>query len=406
MKSTSPSQKRPAYFCGIDVAKNRHVACVLDGDGTFRVRSQSFANSAAGFEQLRERLKPLGGPGQVVVALEATGHYWFSLRDHLVEHGYEVAVLNPLQTAQQAKKGIRKAKTDRIDARHIATLLKNGDYKPALVPGPFATQCRQLTRLRYTLIRQRSRIKQRLWAYLHPVWPEYEALFPNPFCRTGCKLLALAPTPADVLALQAETLGELIRKTSRGKYGAVQAEKVRQAAEGSISARRCVEGARPAIRLLLTQLDYQAELRQQLELQIAPLADRVPAYLLTLPGAEAISAVSLFGETDPIETFRSPEQLVAFAGLDLVVSESGEYQAPRRRISKRGSPVLRYTLWSMAHRACYKEGELRDYWLRKKAQGLHHLAAVTAVAVKLTRVAWRILTDRRDSLPQPPAKKH
>jgi len=404
MKPTS-LRKRYAYFCGIDVAKNRHVACVLDGDGTVAVRSQSFANSAEGYEQFLGRLQPLGGPRQVAVAMEATGHYWYSLRDHLVEQGYDVAVLNPLQTAQQAKKGIRKTKTDRIDAGHIATLRKNGDYKPALVPGPFAMQCRQLTRLRYALIRQGSRVKQRLWAYLHPVWPEYEGLFANPFCRTGRTLLATAPTPADILALEAHTLAELIRRTSRGKYGAAQAEKVRQAAQRSVGARRCVEGARPAIRLLLTQLDGQAALRQQLELEIAPLADRVPAYLLTLPGADAISAVSLFGETDPIETFGSPEQLVAFAGLDLVVSESGEYQAPRRRISKRGSPVLRHTLWSMAHRACYQEGDLRDYWLRKKAQGLHHLAAVTAVAVKLSRVAWRILTDRRDYLPQRPAKK-
>lgn len=397
--------KRYAYFCGIDVAKNRHVACVLDGDGALTVRSQAFANSADGYEQFLDRLKPLGGARQVAVAMEATGHYWYSLRDHLVERGYDVAVLNPIQTAQQAKKGIRKQKTDRIDARHIATLRKNGDYKPALVPGPFAMQCRQLSRLRYALIRQSSRIKQRLGAYLHPVWPEYEGLFANPFCSTGRKLLTLAPTPADVLTLEAEALAELIRTTSRGKYGTGQAEKVRQAAQRSIGTRRCAEGARSAIRLLLTQLDSHAALREQLELQIAPLADRVPAYLLTLPGADALSAVSLFGETDPIQTFRSPEQLVAFAGLDLVVCESGEYQAPRRRISKRGSPVLRHTLWSMAHRACYQEGDLRDYWLRKKTQGLHHLAAVTAVAVKLTHVAWRILTDRRDYLPQRPLKK-
>ena len=126
---------------------------------------------------------------------------------------------------------------------------------------------------------------------------------------------------------------------------------------------------------------------------------------MTLPGASPINVVSLFGETNPIEAFGSPSQLIAFAGLDLVVSQSGEYQATRRHISKRGSPFLRHTLWAMAHRACYQEGDLRDYWLRRKGQGLKHLEAVTAVAIKLCPIVWRIMTDRRDYLPLRPVTK-
>jgi transposase len=63
-------------------------------------------------------------------------------------------------------------------------------------------------------------------------------------------------------------------------------------------------------------------------------------YLSTLPGANAVRAASLFGETDPIHTFRTPDQLVAFAGLDPGVYQTGQYEAPHRRISKRGSPYL------------------------------------------------------------------
>jgi transposase len=162
---------------------------------------------------------------------------------------------------------------------------------------------------------------------------------------------------------------------------------------------------RTAIRLLLAQLDVLKPIREQLEGEIETLAARLPDYLMTLPGASAASIVSLFGETDPIEAFASPSQLIAFAGLDLVVSQSGDYQAARRHISKRGSPFLRHTLWAMAHRACYKEGDLRNYWLRRKGQGLSHLASVTAVAIKLCPVVWRIMTDRRNYLPQRPVTK-
>ena len=395
-------RKRTPHFCGIDVAKRKHVACVIDPDDHFVVRSQSFNNDAAGFSCLLARLKDVGGPRQVAVAMEATGHYWHSLHDFLIQEGYDVAVLNPIQTAQQAKKGIRKRKTDKIDAHHIAVLLKNREHRPALVPNDVAMTCRQLTRCRYALIGQGVRIKQLLWAKLHPVWPEYETLFANPFCKTGRKLLTTAPVPSDVLDLDRQVLAELIRTTSRGKYGPAKADQVRQAAQDSVGIARGLEGARITIRSLIAQLEAMMPIRKQLEADITALADRLPRYMLTLPGANPISVVSLFGETDPIEAFAGPSQLVAFAGLDMVVFQTGTYDAPRRRISKRGSPFLRRTLWAMAHRACYQEGDLRNYWLRKKAQGLHHLAAVTAVAVKLCHVVWRIATDRRDYLPQAP----
>jgi len=118
------------------------------------------ANDQHGYQQLLERLQQAGGPKKVLVAREATGHYWFSLRDFLAEQAYQVAVLNLIQTAQQAKKAIRKGKTDKIDAGHIATLIKNGEQRPAVVPGDLATTCRQLARLRYTFIRRSTRINE------------------------------------------------------------------------------------------------------------------------------------------------------------------------------------------------------------------------------------------------------
>lgn len=394
--------KRYTRFCGIDVGKRKHVGCVIDRDDEFVVQSQSFLNDAEGYQGLLHRLRNAAQRNRMLVGMEATGHYWYGLRDFLVSHGYEVVVLNPIQTAQQAKKGIRKSKTDKIDARHIARLLKNGEHKRTIVPGDLAMTCRQLTRLRYRLIGHVARLKLWLWSRLHPVWPEYETLLANPFCKTGRTLLMTAPTPDDVLALGPQELTELIRRTSRGRYGPTLAEKTRQAARQTVGTRRGLDGARIGIRCLLTQLEAMIPIRKQLEADIEALADQLPAYLFTLPGIHRISAVSLFGETDPIEAFSSGTQLVAFAGLDTTVFQTGQYEAPHRRITKRGSPFLRRTLWGMAHRACYQEGDLRDYWLHRKAQGLHHLAAVTAVALKLTHVAWRILTDRRDYLPKPP----
>jgi transposase len=408
MKPTSsPPQRRHNKFCGIDIAKNKHVACVIDRDGNAIVKSQTFNNDAQGYQLILDRLKEAGGPRQIAVAMEATGHYWYGLHDFLIRQGYEVAVLNPIQTAQQAKKGIRKTQTDRIDARHIAVLIKNGEGRPALIPGELGMTCRQLSRLHHTMVCQEARIKQLIWAWLHPVWPEFEPLFVNPFCKTARALLRTASIPQDVLDLSQEALHELIRKTSRGKYGPAKVDQIRQAAENSVGTHRGLVAARVGIRLLLDQIEALHPIRQQFETDIHTLADRLPAYLLTLPGISAITAVSLFGETDPIESFGLPAQLVAFAGLDPVVSQSGEptAQESKRHISKRGSPFLRKTLWTMTFRALQQEGDLRDYWLRKRRLGAHHFAAVTATAVKLCHVVWRIMIDCRDYLPQQPKTK-
>ena len=393
------SSKRYCRFCGIDVAKDKHVACILDADGRLVAAKQSFSNDAVGYDRTIRRLRQAGQRSQILIAMEATGHYWYSLHDFLQRHGYHVVVVNPIQTAQQAKKGIRKRKTDKIDARHIATLIKNGEHRPTIIPGEPAMTCRQLTRLRYSMVRQRARIKQWIHSRLHPVWPEFESSFADPLSITARALLRAAPTPEDLMAMTLDQLAQLLRRASRGRLGAERAQRIRTATETSIGMRRGLDGTRIAIGTLLDQLDALQPVEQKLQEQIERLAAQLPTYLLTLPGANALRAVSLFGETDPIESFPSPDQLVAFTGLDIDVFQTGQYTAPQRHVTKRGSPFLRRALWAMAAIAVRTEGELRTYYLRRKRHGLHHLAAVTATAIKLTRITWRILTDRRDYIP-------
>lgn len=398
-------QKRFTQFCGIDVAKNKHVACIINRDGEVVAKSRSFHNTADGYQALLTWLKDAGTPQKVVVAMEATGHYWHSLHDFLVRHRYEVAVLNPIQTAQQARKGIRKTKTDKIDARHIATLVKNNEHRPAVVPGELGMTCRLLSRQRYRLTAQISKLKQLMWAKLHPVWPEFEQLFKVPFGVTGRKVLHAAPIPKDVQALGLQALSELMRKASRGKLGAEHAQRVWHAAQNSIGMQRGLEGSRIGIQCLLAQLEFLMDLREQLEDEIQRVSTQLPAYILTLPGCNPVHAVSLYGETDPFQTYQKPSQLVAFAGLDMVVFQTGEFEAPRKRITQRGSPYLRRTLWWMAFRTLQQDGDLRNFWLRKRREGVHHLAAVTATARKLCHVIWRIMTDQRDYLQKPPGNK-
>jgi transposase len=392
--------KQYLRFCGIDIAKQKHVACIIDNNGRYLVRPKSIRNDAAGYQQILNCLKQSGRKKSILTAMEATGHYWYALHDFLIRHGYAVAVLNPIQTAQQAKQAIRKCKTDKYDAFHIANLLRSGQYKAAVVPGELAMTCRLLTRLRYRMVRQSAMIKQLVNSRLHPVWPEYEGLFSNTFGTTSMELLKTAPTPKELLELDVDDLSERIRKASRGRFGPAHTQRLLHSAKNSVGMQRGNYGISTGIKFLLEQIVATEPVRKKLDVEIQKLAARLPEYLFTLPGATDLTIVSLYGEVDPIETFERPSQLVAFAGLDPKVFQSGQYDAPGRHVSKRGSPYLRRTLWQMAYRAVCTEGDLRDFWRKKHRQNKHHLVAVTAAANKLCHIVWRIMTDRRDYIPK------
>lgn len=404
----------PTLFCGIDVGKARHVACIIDADGNFLMPSRSFNNDHAGFALLRQRLDDVRRGQPLLIGMEATGHYWYAVHEYLSsappgapgQQGYQAVVLNPLQTAQQARTQIRKTKTDKIDARHIAKVMKNGDFRRSVIPGERASTCRQLTRLWFALNCQRTRVKQLILSTLEWRWPEFEAHFSDPLGATAQAVLRLAPSPQSLLGVDLAALTQLIEKASRGRLGADLACQMLESARLSVGMRRGSEGAADAITTLLMQLDAGKHVRKHLQDSIEALAADIPACLLTLPGVSAISAVSLFAETDPISAFSCSEQLVAFAGLDPVVFQTGQYDAPRRHISKRGSPHLRRTLWLMAMVAILQPGPLRDYYKRRRAAGVHHLSAVTAIALKLCRITWRIMTDQRPYTPEPPAAKN
>jgi transposase len=394
------ASKQYLRFCGVDVAKQKHVACIIDQNGRYSVRPKSVRNDAAGYQQILNCLKQSGKTKSILTGMEATGHYWYSLHDFLARHGYTVAVINPIQTAQQTRQAIRKCKTDKYDAFHIANLLRSGQYKAAVVPSELAMTCRLLSRLRYRIVRQSAMIKQLVNSRLHPVWPEYQRLLSNKFGTTSMKLLQIASTPKELIEIDIDDLSERIRKASRGRFGPAHTQKILHSAKNSVGMQRGLYGISTGIKFLLEQIVTLEPISKKLDGEIEKLAAKLPEYLFTLPGATELTIVSLYGEVDPIETFKRPSQLVAFAGLDPKVFQSGQYNAPRRHVSKRGSPYLRRTLWQMAYRAICNEGDLRDFWRRKHRQNKHHLVAVTAAANKLCHIVWRIMTERRDYIPK------
>lgn len=112
-------------------------------------------------------------------------------------------------------------------------------------------------------------------------------------------------------------------------------------------------------------------------------------YIKTVPGVGNITAATILGEGD-INRFDNPSKLVAYAGLDSSISQSGEYEATSGHLSKRGSPYLRKALYHAAVRAEFSDPVFNAYYQKKRSEGKHHLVATNAVARKLCHTIYAV----------------
>lgn len=115
---------------------------------------------------------------------------------------------------------------------------------------------------------------------------------------------------------------------------------------------------------------------QEMEEQISVLLKQTGSYITTIPGIGDTLGAIILSEIGDIHRFDAPNKLVAFAGLDVKVSQSGEFTGTRQKISKRGSPYLRRAIWLAASRAAFCDPILSEYYQGLRARGKHHLTAI------------------------------
>ncbi len=211
---------------GIDIAKRSHVASAVDEDGGTVVESFKFDNTANGFAKMLKRLRKADAtPENSLVGMEATGRYWVALFDFLISHGYEAAVINPIQTdAFRGVWTVRKVKTDALDAAMIADLVRYKRYEPSALGDEATEELRNLARYRLSLVERSTALKNRATAILDRTFPELAGLFSNAYCPTHRELLQHCATPDQVLGTDVGTLERILREASRGRCGRAKAE--------------------------------------------------------------------------------------------------------------------------------------------------------------------------------------
>ncbi|HEX42158.1 MAG TPA: IS110 family transposase [Phycisphaerales bacterium] len=387
---------------GIDVGKRKHAATALTPQGELVAQLASFPNTRAGIDLLeKEVLRKAGAPGKVLVAMEATGHYWMCLYYELQRRGYEGVVLNPLQTNAHSRSQIRKNYNDRIDSAGIARLVLAGEARATRVPDEKTAELRLWVRHRQRLLRAAGNMERFAHTLVDRVFPEYADVLSKPFLTSGQELIRQIGLAPSQLVAQKDQVREVLRAASRKKIAPETIDLLLQVAQQSIGTR---QAENVATRQLVLAFDYLASLREQIaaiEEELERRAQELQSPLFSL-GITAKLVAVIHAESDPIQDFRSADQYVAYTGLDPSSRRSGDTINRRGKISKRGSPTLRRALYLAAFVVTRKHACFRRLYQRHRRQGKGHSNALVVVARHLARVVWRLLTDRRQFSKRPP----
>lgn len=131
----------------------------------------------------------------------------------------------------------------------------------------------------------------------------------------------------------------------------------------------------------------------EVEDTINDIMDSMDSVIKTIPGIGNLNGGMIIGEIGDIHRFESSCKLLAYAGLDPSVYQSGKFNASHTRMSKRGSKLLRYALINAAWQLTLNNKTFKDYYDLKISQGRCHYNALGHVAHKLVRVIHKIMID-------------
>ena len=389
------------YIVGIDIGKNHHEASIVSPEGKQIGRSLRFATTHKGADSLMSFIFKNIGNSPCVFGMEATGHYWYPIYSFLKAKGYTIYVINPIQSDSLRKMYIRQTKNDSIDSFLIAEVIRFGQFGTTSMADENILAMRQLCRYRDSVISSRTEIKLRIGTIMEQIFPEYEKQFSSLWVSTSMGILEKYLTPENIENAPMDELFEIIKDKSHNRLTRAKAISIKEAAADTFGIKIAQDAFSFQLKQLIDRMNFLDKQIEALDCQILEYYEKFDCYLHTIPGIGIIGAATILAEIGDISRFKNSSSLIAFAGIDPTVRQSGEFNSTHNHMSKRGSPYLRHAIFLAATTCSFHNSPLNAYYKKKRDQGKHHLTATGAVARKLTTVIYAVL---RDSKPYEPKK--
>jgi|LGOV01.1.fsa_nt_gb transposase len=380
-------------FVGIDVASKKHDAAITSLHDEVITEPFTINNDLEGFKKLRkEILSHTESLDEVHIGIEETGIYSKNICEFLALCGFVVHMINPILTCNSRKsQSLRITKTDPIDAlaicRYVEYNLKRlNSYTPTLY---IYDEIKSLSRARIDIQMRLNKAKTEWTRLLDISFPEFRKAY-NQQSKWVYNLFSNYPTTQAISKMHLNTLVDLV-----GTKGdrIIVANHIKTIAKNTVG--NSSKTNKFLTNNVLSDIMHYSHQMDELKHEITNLINDHFANILTIPGIGPITAGLIIGEIGDINRFTSPSALVAFAGLDPTVYESGEYKGKKASISKRGSRYLRTAIYTSTKVACInpyiRENKFQQKYLKKIIQGKHHGSAICNVCKNMINVIYSLL---------------
>ena len=380
------------YF-GIDVASEKHNCCIID-EKEHVLLEFSFTNDRVGFSQLLHCLNhpAIQKDTKRYIGLEATGVYGENLTVFLRRNGFEVTTFNPLSVKKQlTATTLRKTKTDKSDAKFLAVMLARGNYEPDAPTLYHISELKSLSRRRFLLVKKRSGAKNVAKALIAKLFPEYSKIFTDTFGASSMAVLMKYPSANAIASCRPSALAKLLENSSRGRFGLDKARSIIELAKTSVGKYSSADSL--SLIMTLEEIEFFSHQIERVEQAIHLIFKEHPSPILSIPGIGEVVGAMIISEIGNIHRFSNPNKLLAFAGLEPSIYQSGKFTPDSGSMVKRGSPYLRWALMWAARLVPRFSKTFGVYFDKKSAEGKHFNVASSHVAKKLVRVIFSILKN-------------
>ena len=364
---------------GADIGSEKHDIRAFDNRGReFSKKAFEFENNEAGFEEAEKWISGIKNAqhmGKVMVGMEPTGHYWFNFASWLMDKGITVVLVNPHH--------VKKSKE--LDDNLNRGLVHEGRYSMPYLPEGIYAELRNLNNLRLMNTEEKTRCMNRLNRWLSIYFPEYRTVFKDISGIGSLLLLEQAALPEDIINLGADGINRIWREAKLRGTGYSKALKVVSAAGHSIGRKEGLVIARKEILWEVEQLRNYIKWENELLALIEELEIR---------GLGIRTVAGILAEIGDISRFVSPKAVQKLSGFALVEDSSGKHNG-KTVISKRGRKRLRYHLYQAALVLVAQNKEFREiyeYYISRDINPLKKMQALMAVACKLLRVLYVMIT--------------
>lgn len=374
------------YNIGIDISKYKHDFCIISNTGQVIVENQSFENNKKGFQNFLDSLKSYD-KNSIHIAFEATGHYSLNLEHFLIDNRFSFMKINPLLIKNfLSSQNLRRTKTDKADAISIVRYLTSIDYKPNSNLLYHIYSLKSLCRSREFFIKERTKMIILLTNELDKSFPELKPFFNNTFSATMLYILEKYKN-ASRISLMKDF--DSLRKISHGKFTYTKFANLKELAKNTIGFHD--DNSDLLISSYITSIKHFNEQIDSLESKISTIIKELNPSILTIPGIGEISAASILSEYGEISNFSSPAQMLAFAGLEPSIIESGTLESNGKMV-KHGSGHLRYVLMNCSLTLLKFNPVFYDFYLKKRSEGKCHRVALSHVCKKFVRLIYCLET--------------